>query len=232
MIKTRKTKELSEILAPLCLNSFTFMQMANALLPRTVWGVILQDVSGDFSKVHYFCSLSKLPGCEEERQRATQGVREVVETASDKMSAAPELNPGDWKWIECISPYIDSRWHRRDSDMERERGEVGVSQRVGRGWRKGAAGREKKSSGVLPADHWSFSNPPSSPIIPLLRPRVLFSPSHTALWCSAKPAGCPAERPISWPRHQHQEMDTIGRARLIPGWQEQEGIGFLGVKMP
>lgn len=48
----------------------------------------------------------------------TRGVREVVETASDKMSAAPELNPGDWKWIECISPYIDSRWHRRDSDGE------------------------------------------------------------------------------------------------------------------
>lgn len=62
--------------------------------------------------------------CEEERQRAIQGVREVVGTASDKMSAAPELNPGDWKWIECISPYIDSHWHRGDSDRERERGEL------------------------------------------------------------------------------------------------------------
>lgn len=38
----------------------------------------------------------KLVICEEERQREQyKGVREVVETASDKMSAPPELNPGD-----------------------------------------------------------------------------------------------------------------------------------------
>lgn len=45
----------------------------------------------------------------------------MVKTASNKMSTAPELNPGDWKWIERFSPYIDSCWHRKDSDMERER---------------------------------------------------------------------------------------------------------------
>lgn len=99
-----------------------------------------------------------------ERQRAIQGVREVVETASDKMSMAPELNPGDWKWIECISPYIGSCWHSRDSDRERGERRLGVSQRAGRRWRKGAPGREKKSSGVLPADHWSFSKPPPVPL--------------------------------------------------------------------
>lgn len=83
--------------------------------------------------------------CEEESQRAIQGVREGVESASDKMCAAPELNPGDWKWIECIWPYIDSLWHCGDSDREtiREKGH-GASQRVGR--------VEKMSSGVLLAD--------------------------------------------------------------------------------
>lgn len=50
MIRMRKTKELSEILARLRLRSFTFMQTANVLLLRTVWGVTLQDVSSDFIK--------------------------------------------------------------------------------------------------------------------------------------------------------------------------------------
>lgn len=40
----------------------------------------------------------------------------MVKTASDKMSVAPELSPGDWKWIECISLYIDNQWHGGNGD--------------------------------------------------------------------------------------------------------------------
>lgn len=180
-------------------------------------------------------------GCEEERQRAIQGVREVVETASDKMSAAPELNPGDWKWIECISPYIDSCWHLRDSDRgEGERGNLEWvnewdedEEKEHRGERKRAVVCYQLTIEAFQTSTTTASPPPaSSSIIPLLTPRVLFSPSRTAFWYSAKPAGCPAERPTTSPRHQHQEMDTIGGARLIPGRREQKGSGFLGVKMP
>ncbi len=170
--------------------------------------------------------------CEEERQRAIQGVREVVGTASDKMSAAPELNPGDWKWIECISPYIDSRWHRGDSDRERERGELEWVNEWDEDEEKEHRGERKRAVVCYQLTTGAFQTPPSSPIIPLLRLRVLFSPSHTAFWYSAKPAGCPTERPTTSPHHQHQETDTIGRARLIPGWREQKAIGFPGVKMP
>lgn len=56
MIKTRKTKELSEISVPLHLNSFTFMQITNVSPLRTIWGVFVipRDVSVGIYKVHYF----------------------------------------------------------------------------------------------------------------------------------------------------------------------------------
>lgn len=92
MIRTRKTKELGEILALLHLDSFTLRQKKN----KSVWGVCYSAgcVEG-FIKVHYFAPFQNCWNVREKRQRAIQGVREVVETASDKMSAAPELNPGD-----------------------------------------------------------------------------------------------------------------------------------------
>lgn len=184
-------------------------------------------------KVHYFPPFQNWLNVREERQRAIQGVREVVETASDKMSAAPELSPGDWKWIECISPYIDSHWHRRDRDRERERGELEWVNEWDEDKEKEHRGRERERK----KEQWCVTSwplepfkPPSSPIIPLLRLRVLFSPSHSGTGPSH--AVCPAECPTTSLHHQHQEMDTIGRARIIPGWQEQEGTGILGVKMP
>lgn len=143
-------------------------------------------------KVHYFAPFQNCWNVREKRQRAIQGVREVVETASDKMSAAPELNPGDWKWIECISPYIDSCWHRGDSDREEERRERGELEWVNE-WdeRKGTPGREKKSSGVLPADHWSLSNPPPLPLYHYRDQGFCFHQAMQHFWESAKPAGCP-----------------------------------------
>lgn len=59
--------------------------------------VPLEDVSKDLWSA-LFCCLSKVVRCEEERQGAIhgeEGVREVPQSASDKMSAAPELNPRD-----------------------------------------------------------------------------------------------------------------------------------------
>lgn len=88
MIKSRKIKELSEILA---FNSFYFHANDKCFCCGGLF-VIPQDISPGIYKV---LPLSKLVECEEERQRAIQGGREVVETASDKMSMAPELNPGD-----------------------------------------------------------------------------------------------------------------------------------------
>lgn len=74
---------------------------------------------------------------EKRRWGAILGVREVVKAPSNKMSAAPELNPGDWKWIEFISPYRDGCGRRRENDREGGgQGELGISQRVQRGWRK------------------------------------------------------------------------------------------------
>lgn len=166
--------------------------------------------------VHYFAPLSKLLEWEEERQRAIQGVREVVETASDKMSMAPELNPGDWKWIECITHHTAS-------------GAAGTAMGREGTWSESTSGTrmKKRSTGEWEKEQWCVTSwplelykPPSSPIIPLLRLRILLSLSHAAFFYSAKPAECPT----ALPPHQHQEMETIGRARLIPGWQE--GIGF------
>lgn len=123
MTETRKTKELSETWVPSHFHSLTFMQITNALLLRTVWGgvffFLFCEVSLGIYKVHYFALFQNWWNERKKDREQYKGVREVVETAFDKMSAAPELNPGDWKWIECISPYIDSRWHRRDSDGER-----------------------------------------------------------------------------------------------------------------
>lgn len=53
------------------------------------------------------------------------------------MSMAPELNPGDWKWIERIAPYTDSRWHG---------GETGDLERVDE-WDKGEEEREHRAGG-------------------------------------------------------------------------------------
>lgn len=161
--------------------------------------------------------------CEEERQRAIQEVREVVETAFDKMSAAPELNPGDWKWIECISLYIDSHWHRGESDRERERRDLEWANKWDEDEEKEHWGERKRAAVCYQLTTGAFQTPSSSPIIPLLRLRVLFSPRHTTFWYSANPAGCPAECPAISLCHQHQEMDTIGRARLIPGWWKAKG---------
>ena len=87
----RKTKELSGILAPLQ----QFYSHANDECVAAEDCLVFCRISPGIYIVHYFAPLSKLLEWEEERQRAIQGVREVVETASDKMSMAPELNPGD-----------------------------------------------------------------------------------------------------------------------------------------
>ena len=159
--------------------------------------------------------------CVKRRQRAIQGVREVVETAANKMSAAPELNPGDWKWIECISAHIDGRWHSGDSDRRRGGGGGGMNSESVNEFEEDEEKEqqeERKRAVVCYQLTTGAFQPPS--IIPLLRLRVLFSASHAAFWSRAKPAGCSAERPTTSLHHRHQEMDTIGRARLIPGWRE------------
>lgn len=56
--------------------------------------MILHNISPDmYSKL--YCTFSELVKTEKKRQGAIQGVKEVVEAAFNKMSAAPELNPGD-----------------------------------------------------------------------------------------------------------------------------------------
>lgn len=154
----------------------------------------------------------------------------MVETASDKMSAPPELNPGDWKWIECISPYIDSHWHRRDSDGER--GELEWvnewdedEEKEHREGRKRAVVCYQLTTGAFQTSllsHYTITET-EGPV----------SHSRSEFWFSAKCSDCcPAEHPTTLLHHQHQEMDTTERARLIPGWHKQEDSGFPGVKMP
>lgn len=186
-------------------------------------------------KVHYFAPFQNCWNVREKRQRAIQGVREVVETASDKMSAAPELNPGDWKWIECISPYIDSCWHRGDSDREEERRERGELEWVNE-WdedeEKEHRGERKRAVVCYQLTTGAFQTPLLSHYTITETKGSVFTKPCSISGRVPSPLAAPAERPTTSPRRQHREMDTIGRARLIPGWQEQEGIGFLGVKMP
>lgn len=58
--------------------------------------------------------------------------------------------------------------------------------------KKGALGREKKGSGVLPADQSSFATLFYYTITEM---GVLFPSSHAAFWYNAKPAGHSAECP-------------------------------------
>lgn len=54
----------------------------------------LYNISAD-EKNKLYNTTSKLIKSEKRRWGAIRGVREVVKAASNKMSAAPELNPGD-----------------------------------------------------------------------------------------------------------------------------------------
>lgn len=74
------------------------MQIPNVLLLSKDWQVHLLFCRGSLVVLKcIILSLSKHAEaeCEEERPSAIEGVRKVVETAYNKMSAAPELNPGD-----------------------------------------------------------------------------------------------------------------------------------------
>lgn len=52
-------------------------------------------MSPGISKVYYFAPFQNMWNVRKKGREQYKGVREVVETASDKMSMAPELNPGD-----------------------------------------------------------------------------------------------------------------------------------------
>lgn len=181
---------------------------------------------GGSDKVYYFAPFQKTGGMwGREAESNTRGVREVGWSClSTKWARPPELNPGDWKWIECISPYIDSRWHRGDSDRER----VGVSQRVGRGMKKRSAGEAairavvcyQLTTGAFQTpllSHYTITGTEGSCFSHPAVQRLVERQAHWLPLLSI---------PTTSPRHRHQEMDTIGGAGLIPGWQEQEGIGF------
>lgn len=52
-------------------------------------------MSPQIYKVHRFAAFQRRRDVREKGKAWRDGVREVLETAFDKMSAAPELNPGD-----------------------------------------------------------------------------------------------------------------------------------------
>lgn len=161
---------------------------------------------------------------EARRQRAIHRVRVVVKTASNKMSAAPELNPGDWKWIEFISPYIDGCRHSGDNDREGWWVVWGSVNKCNQNEEKEHQEERKRGSGALPAVHWSFSTTPLFHYT-ITESKDFFFHSAMTLWNSAKPL-------LVVQPSRYLKMDTTGRVGLIPGWRESKGIGFPGVKMP
>lgn len=67
------------------------MQIINVLLLETV---ILQDIFRDLSST-LFCYLSNWWNVRKKGREEYKGLERLTKTASDKMSMAPELNPGD-----------------------------------------------------------------------------------------------------------------------------------------
>lgn len=158
---------------------------------------------------------------EARRQRAIHRVRVVVKTACNKMSAAPELNPGDWKWIEFISPYIDGCRHSGDNDREGWWGGLRISQQVQREWRKGAPGREKKGQWCVTSCPLELFNNTPLPLYHYGDQGFLSPVGHDALAQRQASAGSPTKslsrNGHNWTSWTNSWMTGVKRHRFPRG---------------